>query len=129
MGRHFVSPHNRDPALWGKVFWDFIFVSASNYPHGQSTEGSVAITPDEFEIKKRQFVVLIKAFTRSIPCDVCRRHFREYMRKNPLSDALESRERLFLWLYRAKCDINRKRKRRNTSYNVVLRNYNIPPMN
>ena len=123
---HRISPSNKDPSIWGKIYWDFMFTLACNYPHvTPGGNNDIIITDTQFQKIKRRTECTLQFVTRCIPCPTCRLHFKAYMRRHPLRDNMGSREELIRWLYNAKGEVNARQNKRNATYRTICRYYNV----
>jgi len=79
---------NIDSNLWGPKAWFFLDTIALSYPDRPKYTDMVTF---------RKFFESIKEI---LPCAKCRKHFGEYLVKNPLDDSILSAKPLFLnwWL-------------------------------
>jgi hypothetical protein len=73
------------PAVWGPIFWHTIHIVALGYSK----------TPNYSEKKAAKEFYESLAFV--IPCPVCREHYAQHLKENPLTPNLDSREDLFNW--------------------------------
>lgn len=108
---------------WGRRTWDSLFLLASDFPHRRQCDDDAEFSRTEVSRKRRAWKSLLESLPNVLSCPVCGRHFREYMHRHPLSHALQNRETLLRWLYRAKDEVNRRTHRTSISYKRVRRRY------
>lgn len=73
------------PEVWGPLFWHTMHITALGYP--------VAPTYADKKAAKEFFESLIML----IPCSICRTHYAEHLKANPITPFLDTRQDLFLW--------------------------------
>jgi len=84
---------NIDPMTWGPKAWFFIDTAITAYPLDPSNEDI------------RGFKSFLTSLKYVLPCEKCRKHYSEYLEKNPLnSNVLSSRDLLVEWIL--KCHNN-----------------------
>lgn len=83
------------PSVWGPFFWHTIHIIALGYPK-EPTYGEKKAAKEFFE----SLVFLI-------PCPICREHYAQHLKENPLTPSLDSREDLFNWTNRIHNKINK----------------------
>lgn len=86
-------PSNKD---WGPFLWTFLHATAERL--GKQTNEMMA--SDE----AREFILVLKGLEFVMPCEKCRAHFHDYMKKNPVDDFQHKRgdylrqaARMWLW--------------------------------
>ena len=73
------------PSVWGPFFWHTIHIVALGYPK----------TPTYTDKKcAKEFY---ESFAYLLPCAICREHYREHLKKNPIATVLDSRTDLIKW--------------------------------
>jgi len=72
------------PTIWGPAMWHSIFCILEEAPDGQ--------VPQEY-------LSFFESFKVVLPCEKCRRHYTEYIAKNPLPNTRESLKDYF-WTLR-----------------------------
>jgi hypothetical protein len=80
---HFSEKNSSDPKLWGVHLWQFLHYSVKKFPEH----------PNQIEIS------LMKSWISSlpiiIPCETCKRHYKEYIDASNLDSVCSSRMTLF----------------------------------
>jgi len=75
-----------DPKIWGSSMWTTLLTTALGYPEVPSID-------DIYHYKRwyyhLQFV---------LPCETCRKNFKDHIRKVPIDHFLKSRSRLLIWV-------------------------------
>lgn len=73
------------PNVWGPFYWHTIHIVALGYPKNPTyTDKKCA----------KEFY---ESFAFLLPCDVCKKHYREHLSANPLTPFLDSRKDLLKW--------------------------------
>lgn len=73
------------PTVWGPFFWHTIHIVALGYPKSP--------TYTDKKCAKEFYESL--AFL--LPCTICRQHYKEYLKNNPLTPFLDSKKDLLKW--------------------------------
>lgn len=111
-----------DPLIWGPTLWKYLHSIAINYPD----------IPDKtWKIKYYNFVWTL---CETIPCDMCRNHFRKFLVMGSKTvkkfsyEILVDRRTFFKWTYDVHNFVNsqipNKKKTKQLSYNEVVKMYN-----
>ena len=87
---------NLGPDFWGPHAWKFIHIVALAYP----------VNPTQQEKNNyRQFYTIIGDI---IPCHFCRDHYKEHIKKNPITDdILSNRKNLLHWTIDIHNEVNK----------------------
>jgi len=78
-------PGRIPPSTWGPFYWHTIHITALGYPK----EPTYA--------EKRAGKEFFESLLHLLPCPVCRVHYANHLKSNPISPSLDSREDLFRW--------------------------------
>lgn len=96
------------PTVWGPFFWHTIHIVALGYPKN----------PNYTE--KRAAKEFYEALAFLIPCSVCREHYKEHLKNNPISTFLDTRADLFKWTVMVHNQVNKMLKKPEwTEYEVI----------
>lgn len=90
-----------DPNIWGPSAWLFLHSIALNYPDNPNI------------IQKNNYINFINSFTRIIPCQKCKIHFKNLLKKHPINmKVLRSKLSFLEWinLIHNKVNIRLKKK-------------------
>jgi hypothetical protein len=99
------------PSAWGPECWKVIH--------------SVAATSVTRQ-QRLDFVEFIEVLAKVLPCEACKQHFRENMRKNDVRQYLKNEKTLFMWTFIMHDAVNEALKRdgtRRPSFDEVYRQY------
>jgi len=85
-----------DPEVWGPHTWIFLHTITFNYPENPNSNDKDNI---------RQF---IKYFHTQIPCNKCKKHFKQNLKKHPLSESiLSNKDNLIDWMIAMHNEVNK----------------------
>ena len=74
------------PSIWGPHLWFIMHLISFEYP----------IQPTEYD--KRIYHDFYTSLKDVIPCEDCRKHYRDHITKYPLTPHLDSRDNLVKWV-------------------------------
>jgi hypothetical protein len=74
------------PAIWGPHLWFILHVISFEYP----------VVPNELD--KRIYHDFYTSIKDILPCDICKKHYRDHINKYPLTPHLDSRSTLVKWV-------------------------------
>lgn len=114
-----ILSSTKNPKYWGPSFWDMMFISANTLP-GDNGDINVKETDKNRSIKN--FITLIRSISRVIPCLNCKHHFKMYMKENSIND-IKCREDAITWIYNAKTDVNKRRKKSSPPISIIMKRY------
>jgi len=78
-------PGNIPPTTWGPFFWHTMHLVALGYP----------VKPTYAE--KRAAKEFFESFTHLIPCPICKLHYADHIKQNPITPSLDTKKDLFQW--------------------------------
>ena len=81
---------NLNTRIWGPYFWFTIETIAFSFPNNPSPK------------TKKKYKNFIYSFKYILPCIICRKHFKKYIKLNPLNDEILSKKKLLIdWIIQA----------------------------
>jgi hypothetical protein len=94
-------------ATWGPSLWRLLHTAAEHLGKPRPA----LLQTDEVN----RWIFVLKAVENSMPCALCRAHYKSWLAKNPVTQftklrGQELRERARLWLYNLHEDVNHGRK-------------------
>ncbi len=99
------------PTVWGPFFWHTIHIVALGYPKSPSyTEKKCA--KDFYE-----------SLAFLLPCTVCRDHYQEHIKQNPITPFLDTRNDLLKWTIMIHNKVNKMLKKPEWTEEEILRYY------
>ncbi len=90
-----------ETAEWGPLLWDIL--------HGLAEQSGKQIRPED---EQRGWVTLLESIASMLPCEVCRKHYSEYLREHPVRDFIlkepygKMREFVRTWLWNLHNEVN-----------------------
>lgn len=104
--------NNINPSLWGKSFWDTIYYVLISYSDNPSTD-------DKTHIKN-----FLESLQYVLPCENCRVHYSENIKKTPLTDnVLMNRYNLISWMVNINNDVNRRSGKVEITTEQIINKY------
>jgi hypothetical protein len=106
---------NIDSNIWGPKAWFFIDTIILSYPDNPNYE--------DIKIFK-QFILSLE---KLLPCEKCRKHFGEFVNKNPLDESiLSSKPNLIKWILKCHNNVRKIQKKDEITlddfYNYYIKN-------
>lgn len=106
-----------DPKIWGPHFWFVLHFITFNYPDNPTT------------YDKQSHKVFFESVKDILPCEKCRRHYRNHIAQFPLEVALDNRIDLIKWLIQVHNIVNKSLNKPEYSLKDVLYIYsNLEPV-
>ena len=105
---------NIHPAIFGKVFWPFLYYTAWSYPKENPSH-----------CLQEKFRELFENLKYYLPCEKCRAHFMQNVQKNPVKNHLKNRETLLRWIVNLESTINKSLGKSPVYYNQVYEKLNL----
>ena len=97
--------------IWGPPAWTFLHTVTYNYPENPT------------EDDKRNFYNFFVNLQYVLPCEKCKAHYKQNIKKYDLKNNLDSRQELVKWLIDLHNDINRDNGKPVWSYSEVYNKY------
>jgi len=91
------------PEQWGRHFW-------------YTVECTIFSMDNNYESSKEFVYLFFYALQNTLPCPECREHYQNYFQKNDLKSLLDSKEKVFHWVYNLRKDINTRLGVKNISF-------------
>ena len=96
-----------EPELWGNHYWYVI--------------ETMILSMDSKEIHSRESLRLFfYALQNLLPCPTCREHFQDYFRKHNINKYLDSKKKMFLWIYQLRKEIQIRNKKSFPTFEEYL---------
>lgn len=84
-----------NPTVWGPNLWFSLHTITLNYPKNPTYEN------------KKAYNTFFLNLGDVLPCEKCTKHYNEHLIKYPLSENLNSRKELVLWLINIHNEVNK----------------------
>lgn len=105
-----------DTKIWGPPGWKYLHTLTFNYPTRIDLRNSLHKQLKKYI--KEQFINL----QYTLPCKYCRQSFKDFIKKLPIKDYLDSRADLTWWLYSIHNMVNEKlRKQEQALFDKELK--------
>ena len=98
-----------EPNIWGNHAWLFLHTVTLHYPDN----------PTRFD--KEKYKHFFESLSHVIPCDICRDHYKQNIKKFPIN--LDSKESLTRWLHKIHNLVNIKNGKEEFSYDKFIDKY------
>lgn len=98
-----------DPKIWGPSAWLFLHTITFNYPNNPTKED------------KDNFHKLFDSLKFTIPCPICREHYKENLKNNPIK--LDSKDDLIEWLFDIHNSVNKFKGEKEYSHEELYDKY------
>lgn len=93
--------------FWGPPVWHTIHSTAASYkPH-----------------QRASFKRMMNTWTEMLPCDECRGHLKENLKRLPVDNYLDNNHNLFLWTYFLHDLVNKQLGKHSPPYKTVKEYY------
>tara|TARA_B100001248_G_scaffold250540_1_gene224740 strand:+ start:375 stop:818 length:444 start_codon:yes stop_codon:yes gene_type:complete len=100
------------PEVWGPHAWIFLHSVTFDYPDNPS------------ETKKEQYKVFFESLQNVLPCEICRNHYQENLKRFPINkNVLKSRKNLIEWLIDIHNSVNQSNNKSKLKYQDVVKKY------
>lgn len=100
-----------NPKIWGKSFWNTLYLSVYSYPSNPSDED------------KTNMLMFLTSITNILPCKNCRTNYSEHIKKYPLTEVvLQSNKNLTEWLININNEVNLKIGKSKVNHKDIINN-------
>jgi hypothetical protein len=93
-----IDPKYTDPKLWGPPFWHILRTIAHNYPLENPSLAN-----------RNNTKIFFHSLQNLLPCEKCRKHYADFIKKYPISDKLCCRKCLVSWVEMIYNDISKQK--------------------
>ena len=97
--------------IWGPHAWMFLHSITLVYPHEPSPED------------KQHYFDYFDNLKNVLPCEICKKHYKNYLIKYPLMNSLNTKIDLVKWLINVHNEINKMNGKREWTYDEVIAHY------
>ena len=100
-----------DPTVWGPSFWFVLHTVSLNYPERPTY------------VEKRTHHDFYRIVQHILPCEACRRHYKELFATYPIEPFLTSKQSLVTWVVMIHNQVNKRLGKPLVTTQEVLANY------
>lgn len=75
------------PSVWGPIVWTTMHIVSLGYSHSPNAE------------EKQAAIDFYQSLVHMIPCPICREHYKMFLAKYPVKDAVGNRNDLIYWVF------------------------------
>jgi len=101
-----------DPKIWGPKAWFFLHSVTMGYPEKPSSKD------------RENYANFFNSLGHILPCEVCREHYAEHLKTNPVEKALDNKERFVFWFFNFHNIVNKSLNKPTITYKEFLNLYN-----
>ena len=84
-----------DTTIWGPPFWFILHTISINYPEKPTY------------VEKQQHLLFFESLKTILPCEICRGHYKDFLKNKPLSPYLDSNKALMKWVLECHNNVNK----------------------
>ena len=103
-----------NPIVWGPHLWFFMHTLSFNYPDKPTV------------VDKENYSEFFINLTKTLPCDTCKKHYTEFVKKNPIntdSDSLKSNKQIIEWVLKLHNEVNKRNNKSEWSLDQLNKYY------
>ena len=100
-----------EPNIWGKHAWVFLHSISMNYPDKPSISD------------KKNYKDFFENLKFILPCEVCKKHYSQHIHKNPIENALKSKNDLVEWVINVHNQVNISLNKPTMTFDQVIEYY------
>jgi len=89
-------PIGMSPDVWGPIFWNTMHIASLGYADEPTVD------------EKKAAAAFFNSLQFIIPCPICRFHYMEILKTNPVEPAVASRATLVEWVYAIHNKVNKE---------------------
>ena len=105
------------PEIWGPHFWYILHIISFSYPE----------TPSEYD--KRSFYDFFRSLGDILPCEDCKKHYKQHFHAYPVQPHLDNRSNLVKWVIQMHNFVNARNGKPVLTVEEVLKIYeNLQPV-
>lgn len=95
-------------SLWGPKYWEFFHTVSAMYPEKPTN------------LDKRMALLFLKSIGDIIPCPKCANHYKQNLKKFPIKNNLNSRDKFMRWFINFHNTVNKMLKKKIVPLNSAL---------
>ena len=98
------------PPVWGPIIWTTMHIVTIGYSEMPTEE------------EKKAAIDFFESLTYMIPCPICREHYKMNIEKNPVKNAVGSRDELVNWAFDIHNTVNTQLKKPTITFDQFIQN-------
>jgi hypothetical protein len=102
-------PLGMSPAVWGPIFWTTMHIVSLGYSSKPSEE------------EKKAAIAFYNSLAYTIPCPICKTHYKTFLEKSPVEAVVDNRHDLIHWVFELHNDVNEQLGKRRISFQEYVR--------
>lgn len=89
-------PIGMGPSVWGPIFWTTMHIVTLGYPGFPSEQEQTAA------------INFFESLQYTIPCPICKEHYKFNLEKMPVKDAVHNKQALIRWMFNVHNEVNKQ---------------------
>lgn len=103
-------PIGMSPAVWGPVFWTTMHIVSLGY------------SPNPTEEEQYAASAFYNSLANTIPCPICRTHYKMILKSMPVENAVKSRDELIQWVFTVHNKVNAQLGKKEITFEQYIQN-------
>ena len=100
-----------DATHWGPKLWFVLHTVSFEYPDIPTQED------------KNNHYTFFETLQHILPCKICKKHYATFFENSPITDALESKEKLIRWVLKCHNNVNKQNNKPEWTYDMLVDKY------
>jgi hypothetical protein len=96
-------------SLWGPKYWEFFHTVSAMYPEKPT------------KLDKKMALLFLKSIGDIIPCPKCANHYKQNLKKFPIKNNLDSRDKFIKWFVNFHNKVNKMLKKKIIPLEIALK--------
>jgi hypothetical protein len=98
------------PAVWGPIFWTTMHIVSLGYSPKPTEEEQYAAT------------AFFNSLSNTIPCPICRTHYKMCLKSMPVENSVGSRDELIQWVFTIHNKVNEQLGKKEITFEQYIQN-------
>jgi hypothetical protein len=96
------------PAVWGPIFWATMHIVSLGFPAKPTEED------------KAGAIAFYNSLASTIPCPICKTHYRKFLAESPVESAVANRHDLIHWVFELHNNVNTQLGKRAIGFDEYI---------
>ena len=96
------------PAVWGPIFWATMHIVSLGFPAKPTEED------------KAGAIAFYNSLATTIPCPICKTHYRKFLAESPVESAVANRHDLIHWVFELHNNVNLQLGKRAITFDEYI---------